>query len=76
MLTQYHLVQSRKTASGGCSDGPRFVRACSTTGEKNLVTMEHIPNPQFSKTHITILNPNNFKMIEAMGLKIIAWRSL
>jgi hypothetical protein len=31
MSTQYRLVQSRKTASGGCSAGPRFVRACSTT---------------------------------------------
>jgi hypothetical protein len=25
--TQYRLVQSGKTASGGCSAGPRFVRA-------------------------------------------------
>jgi hypothetical protein len=27
MSTQYRLVQSGKTASGGCSAGPRFVRA-------------------------------------------------
>jgi hypothetical protein len=31
MSTQYHLVQSAKTASGGCSAGPRFVRACSAS---------------------------------------------
>jgi hypothetical protein len=31
MPTQYRLVQSGKTASGGCSAGPRFVRACSAT---------------------------------------------
>jgi hypothetical protein len=30
------------------------------------------PNPQFRKAHVTNLNLNNFKMIEAMGLKIIA----
>jgi hypothetical protein len=29
MSTQYRLVQSGKTASGGCSAGPRSVRACS-----------------------------------------------
>jgi hypothetical protein len=27
MSTQYRLVQSGKTASGGCSAGPNFVRA-------------------------------------------------
>jgi hypothetical protein len=27
MSPQYRLVQSGKTASGGCSAGPRFVRA-------------------------------------------------
>jgi hypothetical protein len=27
MSTQYRLVQSGKTASGGCSAGPRFDRA-------------------------------------------------
>jgi hypothetical protein len=32
------------------------------------------PNPKFSKAHITTLNLNNFKMIEARGLKIIASR--
>jgi hypothetical protein len=31
MSTQYRLVQTGKTASGGCSAGPRFVRACSAT---------------------------------------------
>jgi hypothetical protein len=31
MSTQYRLVQSGKTASGGCSAGPRFVRACIAT---------------------------------------------
>jgi hypothetical protein len=30
------------------------------------------PNPLFSKAHLTTVNLNNFKMIEAMGLKIIA----
>jgi hypothetical protein len=30
------------------------------------------PNPQFSNAHLTILKLNNFKKIEAMGLKIIA----
>jgi hypothetical protein len=30
MSTQYRLVESGKIASGGCSAGPRFVRACST----------------------------------------------
>jgi hypothetical protein len=34
MSTQYRLVQSGKTASGGCSAGPRFVRACSATDKK------------------------------------------
>jgi hypothetical protein len=32
------------------------------------------PNPWFSKAHVT-LNLDNFKIIEAMGLKIIASRS-
>jgi hypothetical protein len=27
------------------------------------------PNPQFSKAHLTDLNLNNFKMVEAMRLK-------
>jgi hypothetical protein len=41
-----------------------------------MVTMEHKnTNPQFSKPHLTILNLNNFKIIEAMGLAIIASRS-
>jgi hypothetical protein len=34
--------------------------------------MEHNPNPEFRKTYPTTLNLNNFKVIEAMGLKIIA----
>jgi hypothetical protein len=29
------------------------------------------PKPEFSKVHLTALNPNNFKMIEAMGLKLL-----
>jgi hypothetical protein len=37
-----------------------------------MVTMEQYPNPLLSKSHQTTLNPNNFKMIEAMGLKVIA----
>jgi hypothetical protein len=28
------------------------------------------PNPLLSKAHLTILNLNNFKIIEAMGLKM------
>jgi hypothetical protein len=35
-----------------------------------MVTVEHNPNSQFSKAHLATLNLNNFKMIEAMGLKI------
>jgi hypothetical protein len=35
-----------------------------------MVTMEH-PNQQFSKAHLTTLNLNNFKMIEAIGLKLL-----
>jgi hypothetical protein len=42
-----------------------------------MVTMEHKQSKlKVSKAHLTILNLNNFKMIEAMGLKIIASRSL
>jgi hypothetical protein len=37
-----------------------------------MVTMENNPNSQFIKAHLTTLNLNNFKIIEAMGLKIIA----
>jgi hypothetical protein len=40
-----------------------------------MVTMEHNTNPQFSKAHLTNLKLNNFKIIAAMGLKIIASRS-
>jgi hypothetical protein len=32
------------------------------------------PNTLLSKDHFANLNLNNFKMIEAIGLKIIAWR--
>jgi hypothetical protein len=32
-------------------------------------------NPQFSKVHLTTLNVINFKIIEAMGLEMIASRS-
>jgi hypothetical protein len=39
-----------------------------------MVTMEHNPNPQFSNSHLTTLNLNNFKRIEAIGLRIIASR--
>jgi hypothetical protein len=38
--------------------------------------MEHNPNTQFSKAHLTNLKFSNFQMTEAMGLKIIALRSL
>jgi hypothetical protein len=37
-----------------------------------MFTMEHNLNPQFIKAHLTILNINNFKIIEAMGLKVTA----
>jgi hypothetical protein len=41
-----------------------------------MVTMEHKnPNSEFSKAYLTTLKLNNFKMIEATGLKIIASRS-
>jgi hypothetical protein len=33
------------------------------------------PSPQFSKAHLTTLKLNYFKMIEDMGLKIIALKS-
>jgi hypothetical protein len=32
-------------------------------------------NPQFRKAYLTILNLNNFKVIEAMGIKIIVSKS-
>jgi hypothetical protein len=42
-----------------------------------MVTMEHKQyKPQFSKAHLTTLNLFNFKMVEGMGLKIIASWSL
>jgi hypothetical protein len=37
-----------------------------------MVTMEHNTNAQFSKAHPITLKFSNFKMTEAMGLKIIA----
>jgi hypothetical protein len=41
-----------------------------------MVSMDiNNPNPQFSKAHLTNLNLNNFKIIESMGLEIIASRS-
>jgi hypothetical protein len=41
-----------------------------------MVTMENKQSkPQFSKAHLTAMNLNDFKMIEAMGLTIIASRS-
>jgi hypothetical protein len=39
-----------------------------------MVTMDHNPNPLLSKAHLTTLSLNNFKVFEAMGLKIIASR--
>jgi hypothetical protein len=41
-----------------------------------MVTVEHNTNPQNTKVHLTNSNLNNFKTIEAMGLKIIASRYL
>jgi hypothetical protein len=41
-----------------------------------MVTMEHNnPNPQFSRAHLTTLKLSNFKINEAIGLKITAMRS-
>jgi hypothetical protein len=41
-----------------------------------MVTMEQKQSkPTVNKAHLTNLNLSNFKMIEAMGLKIIASRS-
>jgi hypothetical protein len=38
-----------------------------------MVTMEHNnPKSQFSKAHLTTSNLSNFKVIEAIGLKIVA----
>jgi hypothetical protein len=42
MSTQYRLVQSGKTASGGCSACPRFVRACSATDLITLMSSQAI----------------------------------
>jgi hypothetical protein len=36
-----------------------------------MVTMEHNSNPLLSKAHLTTLDLSNFKMIEAMGLKLL-----
>jgi hypothetical protein len=33
------------------------------------------PNPLLRKTHLTNVNLYHFKMIEAMGLKMNAWKS-
>jgi hypothetical protein len=33
------------------------------------------PNPLLNKAHLTTLNLNHFKMVEGIGLKIIASRS-
>jgi hypothetical protein len=40
-----------------------------------MVTVEHNTNRQFNKAYLKTLNLNNFKMVEAMGLQIIASRS-
>jgi hypothetical protein len=40
-----------------------------------MVTVEHYPNPQLSKAHLTNLNLNNAQTIKAMVLKIIVSRS-
>jgi hypothetical protein len=41
-----------------------------------MVTMEHKQSkPTVNRVHLTNLNLNNFKIIEAVGLKIIASRS-
>jgi hypothetical protein len=40
-----------------------------------MVTMEHNPNTLLSKAYVTNLNLNNFKIVETMGIKIIAARS-
>jgi hypothetical protein len=37
-------VQSGKTASGGCSAGPRFVRACSATDLFIFIFSKHYHN--------------------------------
>jgi hypothetical protein len=41
----------------------------------SMVTMEHNPNPQFSKADLKTMNLNHFKMTEATRLKIISSRS-
>jgi hypothetical protein len=49
---------------------------CVCPTVNNLVIMVHNNrNPFLSKAHLTDLNFNNFKIVEAMGLKIIALRS-
>jgi hypothetical protein len=39
-----------------------------------MVTMEHNSNPWFRMAHLANLNLSIFKVIEAMGLKIITSR--
>jgi hypothetical protein len=40
-----------------------------------IVTVEHNPNPLLSEVRLKTLNLNNFKMTEAVGLKIIVSKS-
>jgi hypothetical protein len=76
MSTQYRMVQSGKTASGGCSAGPRFVMPVAPRIYfiyfKQLVAMEH---NQYKRTvqqgSSNNFNLNNFKTIAAMGLKLL-----
>jgi hypothetical protein len=40
-----------------------------------VATMENQSQPLLSKADLRSLNLNHFEMVEAMGLKIITWRS-
>jgi hypothetical protein len=55
--------------------GDRLTKFTAVNKLVSMVTMEHNPNPQFSKAHLTTSNFYNCKIIDAMGLKIIASRS-
>jgi hypothetical protein len=64
MSTQYRLVQSGKTASGGCSAGPRFVRACSATDLFIYFLIREIHATNTSKMHfkhVTLLRHISLK---------------
>jgi hypothetical protein len=57
------------------TNSPTFLHKPTANNLVFTITMEHNPNPLLSKAHLTNSNFSNYKMIEVMGLKIIAPRS-